>query len=98
VIVPAIGAAGGALSGQLAGAAGTGPAGGFDEALTGAISSLERSQQSADGAAQALATGTAGDPEGAVLAVQDAQLEMQLASQIRTKATEAIQSIFQTQV
>jgi flagellar hook-basal body complex protein FliE len=30
--------------------------------------------------------------------VQDAQLAMELAGQIRTKATEAIQNIFQTQV
>ncbi len=42
----------------LGGAAGAGPSGGFGNALTGAISSLEQTQQSADNAAQALATGT----------------------------------------
>ncbi len=72
--------------------------GGFGEALTQAISSLDKSQQSADGAAQALATGTASNPESAVVTVEDAQLAMQLASQIRTKAVEAAQQIFQTQV
>jgi flagellar hook-basal body complex protein FliE len=72
--------------------------GGFGEALTQAISSLDKSQQSADGAAQALATGTASNPESAVVTVEDAQLAMQLASQIRTKAVEATQQIFQTQV
>jgi flagellar hook-basal body complex protein FliE len=83
-----------------AGAAGaTGSeAGGFGGALTNAISSLEQTQQSAAGAAQGLAMGTVSDPESAVVTVQDAQLSMQLASQIRTKATEAAMSIFQTQV
>jgi flagellar hook-basal body complex protein FliE len=73
-------------------------AGGFGEALTGAVSSLEQTQSSADGAARALATGTVSDPESAVVTVEDAQLAMQLAGQIRTKATEAAQQIFQTQV
>lgn len=82
----------------LAGPAGTGPGGGFSGALNNAISSLEQTQRSADSASQALATGTAGDPETAVLTVQDAQLEMQLAAQLRNKATEAVQTIFQTQV
>ena len=82
---------------------GLSPAGGaepvsFGGELTKAISSLEQTQQSAAGAAQGLAMGTAADPESAVVTVEDAQLAMQLASQIRTKATEAAQSIFQTQV
>ncbi len=71
--------------------------GGFGSELTNAISSLEKTQQSGNSAAQALATGTVKDPETAVVTVEDAQLAMQLASQIRTKATEAVQSIFQTQ-
>lgn len=73
-------------------------AGGFGGELTNAISSLEKTQQSGDSAAQALATGNVADPEAAVVTVEDAQLAMQLASQIRNKATEAAQSIFQTQV
>jgi flagellar hook-basal body complex protein FliE len=71
---------------------------GFGSALTNAISSLDRSQQSASSAAQGLATGTVSDPESAVVTVEEAQLAMQLASQIRTKATEATEQIFQTQV
>jgi flagellar hook-basal body complex protein FliE len=82
----------------LEGAAGAGPDGSFGSSLTEAISSLEKTQQGADSASQALATGSVSDPESAVLTVQNAQLEMQLASQIRTKAVEAAQSIFQTQV
>jgi flagellar hook-basal body complex protein FliE len=96
-----VGAAG-APTGIGAAEAGTGPGGqetgGFGEALTSAISSLEGSQQSASAAAQALATGSTGNPEAAVVTVADAQLAMQLASQLRTKGTEALQQIFQTQV
>jgi flagellar hook-basal body complex protein FliE len=79
------------------GAGGSGP-GGFGSELSEAISSLESTQQSASSAAQSLATGTAKDPESAVVTVEDAQMAMDLASQLRTKATEAAQSIFQTQV
>jgi flagellar hook-basal body complex protein FliE len=85
--------AGGAQAGT-----GAGEGGGFGDALTQAISSLDQSQQTASGAAQSLATGTTGDPEAAVVTVEEAQLAMQLAGQIRTKATEAVQQIFQTQV
>jgi len=45
-----------------------------------------------------LGTGQAGDPTAVVMAVERAQLAMQLASQIRTKAVEAAQDIFHTQV
>jgi flagellar hook-basal body complex protein FliE len=75
-----------------------GSSSGFGGALTQAISSLESSQQSADAASQALATGTVKDPEAAIATVEDASLSMQLAAQIRTKAVEATQTIFQTQV
>lgn len=82
----------------LGGSTGTAPSSGFSGALTEAISSLEKTQQSGDSAAQGLATGTVSDPESAVVTVQDAQLAMQLASQLRNKAVEAATSIFQTQV
>ena len=75
-----------------------GGSGGFGGALTEAISSLEGSQLSASSAAQGLATGTVKNPESAVVTVEDAQLAMDLASQLRTKATEAVQNIFATQV
>jgi flagellar hook-basal body complex protein FliE len=104
-----LGAAEGLAQGSPAGAAeglaqgaqatgGTAPSSGFGGELTEAISSLEKTQQSANGASQALASGKVADPESAVVTVEDAQMAMQLASQIRTKATEAAQSIFQTQV
>ena len=84
-------------SGGVGGVEGAG-APNFGSALTDAISSLEQGQQSAASASQALATGKVSDPEAAITTVEDAALEMQLASQIRTKATEAAQTIFQTQV
>jgi len=87
--------------GQGAAASGAEAAGGtpsFGSELTEAISSLEQGQQSAAGASQSLATGTATDPEAAVTTVEDAALQMQLASELRAKATEAAQTIFQTQV
>jgi flagellar hook-basal body complex protein FliE len=95
------GLAGGVQPGEAGGVSvGTsqGEAGGFGGELTEAISSLEKTQDSASSASQALATGNVSDPESAVVTVEDAQLAMELAGQIRTKATEAVQSIFNTQV
>jgi flagellar hook-basal body complex protein FliE len=83
------------------GAGGAAPANdgvGFGDVLGKSLESLATSQQEAADAAQALATGQASDPTAVVMAVERAQLAMQLASQIRTKAVEAAQDIFHTQV
>jgi flagellar hook-basal body complex protein FliE len=72
--------------------------GGFGSMLSSSIQSLADTQSEAAGAAQALATGQASDPTAVVMAVERAQLAMQLASQIRTKAVEAAQDLFHTQV
>jgi flagellar hook-basal body complex protein FliE len=80
------------------GAASSSGSNSFGSELSEAISSLEGTQLSSDSAAQSLATGTAKDPESAVVTVEDAQMAMDLASQLRTKATEAAQNLFQTQV
>lgn len=108
MIVPPVGGLGGGLAsvqaeglaqaGQASGGTEAASGGGFGDALTEAVSSLEKTQQSGDSASQALATGKVADPQAAVVTVEDAQLAMQLAAQIRTKATEAVQTIFQTQV
>jgi flagellar hook-basal body complex protein FliE len=75
------------------------PAGsGFGDMLGKSVQSLADSQTEAANASQALATGQASDPTAVVMAVERAQLAMQLASQIRTKAVEAAQDIFHTQV
>jgi flagellar hook-basal body complex protein FliE len=71
---------------------------GFGNLLGKSLQSLADSQTQASEAAQALATGQASDPTAVVMAVERAQLAMQLASQIRTKAVEAAQDIFHTQV
>jgi flagellar hook-basal body complex protein FliE len=76
------------------------PSGGGDfGAMIGqSLKSLQETQDSAAQASTDLATGKASDPTAVVMAVERAQLAMQLASQIRTKAVEAAQTIFQTQV
>lgn len=71
---------------------------GFGAMLGDSLKSLEATQNEAASASQALAAGTATDPTAVVMSVERAQLAMQLASQIRTKAVEAAQTIFQTQV
>jgi flagellar hook-basal body complex protein FliE len=70
---------------------------GFGGMLADQIGSLEKLQTDAAQGAQALAAGTA-DPTQVVMAVEKARLGMQLASQIRTKAVDAIQDVFHTQV
>ena len=77
---------------------GGGAAGGFGSMLSSSIQGLADTQNEAAGAAQALATGQATDPTAVVMAVERAQLAMQLAGQIRNKAVEAAQDIFHTQV
>jgi len=71
---------------------------GFGSMLGSALDSLAQTQVEAAKGAQALASGTADDPAAVVMAVERAQLSMQLASQIRTKLVEAAQDIFHTQV
>ncbi len=70
----------------------------FGGMLADQIGALEKLQTQAAEGSRALAAGTAADPTEVVMAVERARLSMQLASQIRTKATEAIQDIFHTQV
>jgi flagellar hook-basal body complex protein FliE len=80
---------------------GPGAAGGgqsFASALGDQLGALEKSQNAAADASRSLADGTATDPSQAVVAVERAQLSMQLAAQMRTKGTEALQEILRTQV
>ena len=89
----------GPVDGGTQGAQGaTGNAGGFGKFLAGKIGELQATQDTAATSAQALATGQASDPSAVVMAVEKARLSMQLASQIRTKAVEAINDVFHTQV
>jgi flagellar hook-basal body complex protein FliE len=71
---------------------------GFGGMLSNSLQGLSDLQTEAASQSQALATGQASDPTSVVMAVERAQLAMQLAGQIRTKAVEAAQDIFHTQV
>jgi flagellar hook-basal body complex protein FliE len=71
---------------------------GFGGALGNALDALNKTQTEAASGAQALAAGTAEDPTAVVMAVERAQLSMQLASQVRNKLVEAAQDIFHTQI
>ncbi len=75
------------------------PAGdGFGSMLADQLGALQARKDEAAVQSQALAAGTAEDVGAVVMAVERAQLSMQLAAQLRTKATEAYQEIFRTQV
>ena len=79
-------------------AGGASGAGGFGSMIAGKLGELDKLQGAAAQSAQDLATGKATDPTSVVMAVEKARLSMQLASQIRTKALEAVNDIFHTQV
>ena len=81
-----------------AGAAAAGGGTSFGDVLSSTLGELQAGQDDAAKAAHALATGQASDPTSVVMAVERAQLQMQLASTIRTKAVEAIQDVFRTTV
>jgi flagellar hook-basal body complex protein FliE len=103
--IPGIGAPTGptapdAIGGGVDGIDGVAPSGGssFGNVLTQQIGNLTDLQESAASASQSLANGTATDVSSVVTAVEKAQLAMQLAGQIRTKGSEAINDIFHTQI
>ena len=72
--------------------------GDFGAMIGQSLKSLQATQDQAAQASTDLATGQATDPTAVVMAVERAQLAMQLASQVRNKAVEAAQTLFQTQV
>ena len=71
---------------------------GFGGMLADRIGDLSALQADAASQSQALATGQAQDASEVVMAVERAQLSMQLAAQLRDKSVEAFQEIFRTQV
>ena len=71
---------------------------GFGNMLGEQITKLTDLQNGAADASRALATGEATDPTAVVMAVERAQLAMQLAGQLRTKGVEALNDILHTQV
>ncbi|HWH19617.1 MAG TPA: flagellar hook-basal body complex protein FliE [Solirubrobacterales bacterium] len=81
-----------------AAAAASDPSGGFGGMLSNAIDGLQKTQEAASTQATALATGQTQDLSSVVTAVQEAQLSMELATQVRSKAVEAYTEIFHTQI
>jgi flagellar hook-basal body complex protein FliE len=86
------------VDGNVPGAAPTDTGGGFGSMLSQQIGRLSDLQDNAASASRALADGTATDPSTVVVAVEKAQLAMQLAGTIRTKGAEAVNDIFHTQI
>ncbi len=72
--------------------------GGFAGMLGNSIQSLATTQAEASAQSQALATGQATDPAEVVMAVEKAQLAMQMATTMRNKGVEVIQELMRTQV
>jgi flagellar hook-basal body complex protein FliE len=77
---------------------GSGSGGGFGSMLTDAITSLNDSQNTAATDSVALATGQASDVTSVVTDVEKANLEMQLAVQVRNKAVDAYEEIMRMQI
>ncbi len=102
-VVPPVGALGpewqiGGLTAAEPVSASSGAGGGFGDVLAQQIANLTELQEHAASASQSLANGTATDIASVVTAVEKAQLAMQLAGQIRTKGSEAINDVFHTQI
>lgn len=87
-----------AISGakEAAAAPASGPS--FGSMLSQQVSNLQGLQDQAATASQQLATGQASDPTQVVMAVERAQLAMQLASTLRSKGVEAMTDIMRTTV
>jgi flagellar hook-basal body complex protein FliE len=102
-VAPLAGATGTAGLGNVGSAgtvssSGSTGSGGFGSMLTNAISSLDQSQNTASSDSVALATGQASDVTQVVTDVEKANLEMQLAVQVRNKAVDAYQEIMRMQI
>lgn len=76
----------------------SGAGGGFGSMLTDAITSLNDAQNTAASDSVALATGQASDVTSVVTDVEKANLEMQLAVQVRNKAVDAYEEIMRMQI
>jgi flagellar hook-basal body complex protein FliE len=99
-VAPLTGATGAAGLGGVGtlGSGGSSGSGGFGSMLTNAISSLNQTQNTASSDSVALATGQASNVTQVVADVEKANLEMQLAVQVRNKAVDAYQEIMRMQI
>jgi flagellar hook-basal body complex protein FliE len=92
------GLSGSSLGGVSSAPSSTPGSGGFGSMLTSAISSLNASQNTASSDSVALATGQASDVTSVVTDIEKANLEMQLAVQVRNKVVDAYQEIMRMQI
>lgn len=72
--------------------------GGFERLLGSSLDKLEQAQSDAAQQTQALATGQAQDLSSVVMSVEKASLEVQLATQVRTKVVDAYNDLFRMQI
>lgn len=72
--------------------------GGFASMLGSQLEALNATQAEAANQSMALATGTATDPSEVVMAVERAQLSMQMAGTLRNKGVEVVQELMRTTV
>lgn len=79
-------------------ASGVGAGGGFGAMLEKAVGNLDQLQGNAATASQQLATGQAQDISSVVMQVEQANLSLQLAAQVRNKIVDAYQEIMRMQV
>jgi len=70
----------------------------FAEALERAVRSADELQRRADAAAAALADGRTDDVHAVMVAVEEANLALQLAIQVRNRLLEAYQELIRMQV
>jgi flagellar hook-basal body complex protein FliE len=71
---------------------------GFGQALSGAVESLNQTQQAADQQAVQLAAGEPVELHDVMIAQEQASLGMQLAVQVRNKLVEAYQDVMRMQI
>ena len=74
------------------------PTSGFGEMLRTKLGALDELQQSGDAASQALATGKTQDVAQSMLAMERANIALELTMTIRNKAIEAYQEVLRMQV
>lgn len=79
-------------------AAGTGKSSGFGSVLRGKLDELAQSQQLGEQAATDLATNRAEDVAQSMVRIEQANVTLQMATQIRNKAIEAYQEILRMQI
>lgn len=87
----------GGLEAPGAGAPASGPSG-FAGVVADKIERVQELEREASAQSRAVATGMSDDLAGALLGVQQADLALQFATQVRNKAVEAYQEVMRMQV